>query len=93
MMREYLQKIGTAVRKGDWVLLLLCIITTAFGCLVIASATNYLDSFRYIGMQIVAACIGILLFAIMASVDAEFWLEHRLILAIFNLLIRRRDRR
>lgn len=87
MMREYLHKIGTAVRKGDWVLLLLCIITTAFGCLVIASATQYLNSFRYIGMQIVAACIGILCFAIMASVDAEFWLEHRLVLVIFNFFI------
>ena len=86
-MREYLHKIGTAVRKGDWVLLLLCIITTAFGCLVIASATQYLNSFRYIGMQIVAACIGILCFAIMASVDAEFWLEHRLVLVIFNFFI------
>ena len=86
-MREYLHKIGTAVRKGDWVLLLRCIITTAFGCLVIASATQYLNSFRYIGMQIVAACIGILCFAIMASVDAEFWLEHRLVLIIFNFFI------
>lgn len=87
MMRELLHKIGNAVRKGDWVLLLLCIITTAFGCLVIASATQYLNSFRYIGMQIVAACIGILCFAIMASVDAEFWLEHRLVLVIFNFFI------
>ena len=87
MMREILQRIGAAVRKGDWVLLLLCIITTAFGCLIIASATQYLNSFRYIGMQIVAACIGILFYAIMASVDAEFWLEHRLILVIFNFLI------
>ena len=86
-MREYIHKIGLAIRKGDWVLLLLCIITTAFGCLVITSATSYLESFRYIGMQIVAACIGILFFAIMASVDAEFWLEHRLILVIFNILI------
>ena len=86
-MREYLQKLKFAIRKGDWVLLLLCVVTTAFGCLVIASATNYLDSFRYIGMQIAAACIGIVLFAVMASVDAEFWMEHRLILVIFNVLI------
>ncbi|MBQ9941734.1 MAG: hypothetical protein IJP03_01870, partial [Christensenellaceae bacterium] len=86
-MREFLHKIGLAIRKGDWVLLLLCIITTAFGCLVIASATSYLESFRYIGMQLVAACIGILFFAIMATVDAEFWLEHRLVLVIFNILI------
>ena len=86
-MREYLQKLRFAIRKGDWILLLLCLVTTAFGCLVIASATSYLDSFRYIGMQIVAACIGIAMFAIMASVDAEFWMEHRLILVIFNFLI------
>ena len=87
MMQEILYKLRWAIRKGDWVLLLLCIITTAFGCLIVSSATQYLDSFRYIGMQIVAACIGILFFIIMASVDAEFWLEHRLVLAVFNLLI------
>ena len=86
-MRDYLQKLRFAIRKGDWILLLLCLVTTAFGCLVIASATSYLDSFRYIGMQIVAACIGIAMFAIMASVDAEFWMEHRLILVIFNFLL------
>ncbi|MBR5021694.1 MAG: FtsW/RodA/SpoVE family cell cycle protein [Oscillospiraceae bacterium] len=86
-MREYFQKVVQAIRKGDWVLLLLCLITTAFGCLVIASATSYLESFRYIGMQLVAACIGFVCFAIMATVDAEFWLEHRLILVVFNVLI------
>ena len=86
-MQDILHKLRMAVRKGDWILLLLCIITTAFGCLVISSATQYLNSYRYIGMQIAAAGIGIIFFIIMASVDAEFWLEHRGILVIFNFLI------
>ena len=45
-MQDILHKLRMAVRKGDWILLLLCIITTAFGCLVISSATQYLNSFR-----------------------------------------------
>ena len=63
-MRHYIDQLKQAIRKGDWVLLLLCVITTAFGCLIIASATNYLDSFRYIGMQILAAVIGVVAYAL-----------------------------
>lgn len=85
-MGRYLQQLKDAIRKGDWVLLLLCLITTAFGCLVIASATNYLESFRYIGMQIVGALLGILLYGVVSSVDAEFFMEHRSALVIFNVL-------
>ena len=77
-MNRYIQQIRQAIRKGDWVLLLLCIVTTAYGCLIIASATNFLESFRYIGMQIVGALIGILLFALVSSVDVEFMMEQRL---------------
>ena len=86
-MKQRLRQLRAAVLKGDWVLLLLCVVTTAFGCLVVASATNYLDSFRYIGMQILAAVIGIMLFALISTVDAEFWMEHRLSLVIFNVFI------
>ncbi len=85
-MNRYLQQLKDSIRKGDWVLLLLCIITTAFGVLIIASATNYLDSFRYIGMQIVGAVIGILLYAVVSSVDVEFIMERRTFLVVFNIL-------
>jgi len=84
-VRRYYQQIKEAIRKGDWVLLLLCIVTTAFGCLIIASATNYLESFRYIGMQIVGALIGILLFALVSSLDVEFIMEKRNWLVVFNI--------
>ena len=86
-MNRYIQQVRQAIRKGDWILLLLCIITTAYGCLIIASATNYLDSYRYIVMQIVGAVIGIILFALVSSVDVEFMMEQRLWLVLFNVFI------
>ena len=86
-MNRYIQQFRQAIRKGDWILLLLCIITTAYGCLIIASATNYLDSYRYIIMQIVGAVIGILLFAIVSSIDVEFMMEQRIWLVLFNVFI------
>ena len=85
-MHRYLAQLKQAIRKGDWVLLLLCLITTTFGCLVIASATNYLESFRYIGMQIVGAVIGVFLFVLVSSVDIEFLMERRTWLVGFNIL-------
>jgi len=85
-MRQYIQQLKESIRKGDWVLLLLCVITTAFGVLPIASSTNYLDSYRYIIMQIAGALIGILLYALVSSIDAEVLIEHRTSLVVFNIL-------
>ena len=86
-MKRYLQQLRAAILKGDWVLLLLCVVTTIFGILVVASATNYLESYRYVTMQIIGAVLGILLYALVSSVDAEVWMEHRRMLTIFNILI------
>ncbi len=85
-IKRYTEQLKEAFRKGDWVLLLLCLITTAFGCLIVASATNYLESFRYIGMQLVATAIGVACFVVMSSVDLEVLLEKRSWWVIFNLL-------
>ena len=85
-MNRYWQRLKESIRKGDWVLLLLCIVTTAFGVLIIASATNYLDSMRYIVMQIVGAVIGVGLYMVVSSIDLEFITERRLYLVIFNFL-------
>jgi len=85
-MKHYLKQLKESILKGDWVLLLLCIVTSGFGCLIVASATNYLDSLRYIVLQIVGTCLGILLYAVVSSVDTEFFMEHRWPLIIFNVL-------
>lgn len=87
-MRDFLQELRNFFRKGDMVLLLLCIATSAFGCLIIASVTNAVKfggSTRYIIIQVGATVLGILLYAIMSSIDAEFFSEHRLAFTIFNV--------
>ncbi len=86
-MGRYIKPLQDALRKGDIVLLLLCVVTTAFGCLVIASATNTMGSVRYVLIQIFAALLGILLYLIMSSVDAEFFSEHRMSLVVFNTIL------
>ncbi len=86
-MRQAIQEFKNFFRKGDMVLLLLCLITTVFGCVMIASATNHMGNTRYIIIQLVAASAGVVLYAIMSSIDASFFSEHRIALVIFNSLL------
>ena len=86
-MRRVFQMVRDFFQKGDMVLLLLCAVTTAFGCLIIASATNAMGSTRHIIVQITGALIGIMLYGLISSVDTEFWSEHRMALVAFNTLL------
>ncbi len=86
-MRRYLQELKNVFRKGDIVLLLLCLITSAFGVVMIASATNHMGNVRYVIIQIVASAIGVLLYLIISAIDVEFLSEHRVALIVFNSLL------
>ena len=86
-MDRYFKRLGESFRKGDMLLLLLCLVTTAFGCLVIASATSYTGSMRQVIVQIVAAVLGIIMYMVTSSIDAEFFTEHRTALVIFNVFL------
>ena len=85
-MRRYINRFAEAFRKGDLILLLLCVIATAFGCLVIASTTAATSAgpLRYMLVQIGASVAGILLYVIISSIDTEFFSEHRRTLVLFN---------
>ena len=86
-MRRVFQTIREFFQKGDMILLLLCGVTTAFGCLIIASATNTMGSARYVIIQIVGALLGMLLYGMISSIDTEFFSEHRTVLVVFNTLL------
>ncbi len=86
-MGKVVSYIWNRFRQGDMILLLLCLITTAFGCLVLSSTTAYMGQIRLIIIQIAAAFLGILAFAIFSSIDAEFFSEHRGMLVGFNILL------
>jgi rod shape determining protein RodA len=86
-MRRFLQYFGEAFRKGDLILLLMCVVTNIFGCLIISSATNAIGSTRFLVFQIAAALIGVFLFVLISSVDAEVFSEHRRALVVFNTML------
>lgn len=79
-MREFIQEIKSFFRKGDIVLLMMCLATSAFGCLVVASATNaakFGGSSRYMLVQIGATLIGVIAYILISSIDADIYSEHR----------------
>ena len=84
-MRDFTRELKSFFRKGDMVLLVMCLAISAFGCLIIASTNNYRDFTRYVIVQVAAIGLGVLSYAIMSSVDLEFFSEHRLALVIFSL--------
>ena len=83
-MGRYFQRIGDAFRKGDLVLLIMCLALNAFGILMVASTTNQMGPVRYLVVQSAAAGLGVLMYVLVSSVDAEFFSEHRYWLIVFN---------
>ena len=70
------------------VLLLLCLFTSAFGVLIVASTTNAVEKFgdntRNILVQIVATILGAACYAFISSIDVNALAERRRGLVIFN---------
>ena len=88
-MRRYVQRLIEAFKKGDLVLLLLCVVATAFGCLMIASTTaaSAAGPLRYLLVQIGASFGGIIAYVVISSIDTEFFSEHRLSLVVINTVL------
>ena len=89
-MRHYLLELKNFFRKGDLILLLICLITSAFGCIIISSATNPVGFSRYLTVQIVAILLGVGFYMMTSSLDVEFLSEHRSVLVgigVFLLLL------
>ena len=87
MVRRYLFELKNFFRKGDLILLFLCLLTSAFGCIIISSATNAVGFTRYLTVQIVAICLGVLFYMMVSALDVDFLSEHRQALVIFNTIL------
>lgn len=86
-MRQFIHELKNFFRKGDMVLLLLCLITNAFGVIMVASTNNYRGSTRYVIIQIAAACLGILFYMLTSSLDVDLVSEYRFLVVGFNTLL------
>ena len=89
-MKQFLSELKNFPKKCDWVLLLLCLITSGFGMICMLSATNadkFGGSVRYVLVQSAGILLGLILFAIVSSIDVEIMSEHRNILVAFNIFL------
>ncbi len=89
-MRQFVEELKDFFKKGDMVLLVLCLITSGWGVVIIASATSaekFGSNVRYIVVQLLAIALGILIYAIISSVDMDFLQEHRNLMVAFNCFL------
>jgi len=84
-MRKFFREFLAFFRKGDMVLLSLCLITTVFGVFMVATATYWQNSPRYLIVQIAGTLMGVLLYALISSIDLDIIMEYRIFLVLFNV--------
>lgn len=75
------------LQQADLLLLSLCCGSTLFGMLLIASATNYLETLRYVLVQGVAMCIGIVAYILLSMVDVELLVKHWKLILLASVVL------
>ena len=85
-MGRYL-RFAEAFRRGDLVLLFMCLGLNVFGILMIASTTYQVGPMRYLIIQSIAAALGVFMYVLISSIDTEFFSEHRYWLIVINTVL------
>ena len=89
-MRRFLEELKDFPKKGDMVLLVLCLIVAGFGCVCIASATSaekFGSNLKYIIIQLSAIGLGVMIYALISSIDVELMSENRGVMVAFNTML------
>ena len=89
-MRRFLEELKDFRKKGDMLLLILCLLVSAFGLVCITSATTaekFDGNFRYIALQSFAILMGAAAYIVISSVDLDMLSEHRAWLVAFNCFL------
>ena len=89
-MRHYLEELNDFRKKGDMVLLIMCLIVACFGLVCITSATSadkFGSNFRYIALQSIAILMGVAAYILISSLDLDLLSEHRGALVAFNCIL------
>ncbi len=76
MLGSLKETVKDLFRRGDMVLLALCLIASAFGLVLVYSATRYLPELHGDPLkQVLFLCMGVVLYFVFTMVDIEFILE------------------
>ena len=85
MKRRGTGLLGDILRQADPVLLVLCCAATAYGLLMITSATRFLHTYRHVIVQGAAALIGIVLYFLISLVDVTELVKKWKWILLFNI--------
>jgi rod shape determining protein RodA len=62
-------------RKGDLILLSLCLLASGYGLVLIYSATQYTGKIRFVVVQLVAILLGVVIYMLLTFVDFQLFTE------------------
>lgn len=85
-MKKLASRITEILKKGDMILLSLCVVATLFGIVMIYAATAWEGSTRYIVVQTGALIAGIVIYFALTAFDIDILAGQRTLLFLFNLL-------
>ncbi len=71
-MKEIVRYAKHFLRGADLPLLFICLVASAYGCVLISSASRTLPE-NYVKTQLIAIAIGVLLFLVFTLIPVDFW--------------------
>ena len=87
-LKRFVQFVQDILRKADMKLLGLCMVCSAFGLVLIASATNYLGDakqFHWVLVQTAGIFLGIGAFFVFSNIDVEHFAEKWWLFLLFDI--------
>lgn len=85
-MKKFYSLLKDYLKKSDTFLLIVCIISTLYGILLIASATSHTGSLRATSVQLIALFCGIFLYFIFSVLDIDILADRWKLLFLFSIL-------
>ena len=85
-MGKLFDKVREIAKKGDMLLLALCVVATLFGIVMIYAATANEDNSRYIIIQTGCLIAGIIIYFALTAFDIDILAGQRTLLFVFNAL-------
>lgn len=83
-MKKFANRLLEIFKKGDMILLALCVASSAFGIVMIYAATYTEGNTRMIIIQTASLCAGILVYLGMTALDIDILAGQRTLLFLFN---------
>ena len=83
-MKKLSAKIVEIAKKGDMLLLALCVVATLFGIVMVYAATATEDNARYIIIQSGCLVAGVIIFFALTAFDIDILAGQRTLLFLFN---------